>query len=167
MAVGPTLAYQLPPGTSWARTTPGHVEAAVSQGPDVGGENASPEEIQAALAGFGARVEPELTTVREARRAGDEAAFDRVDTYMLAECGYEQIEVTAGDHEFQGLPDDLAAGVVGVTLVNEGAELHEIGIARIADEVARFIPEGSTAEETEVSAPPHFTLGMVGELPVR
>ena len=60
---------------------------------------------------------------------------------MLAECGYEQLEATGVDYEYEGLPDTVPAGVVAVTFTNEGEELHEIGVARVNDDVTMPIEQ--------------------------
>ncbi len=153
------------------------LEGAFSMGPPVD-ETAPPEEQQAAFEEFGATVEPlladaeetapeeiseDVTTaaglVREALSGGDPAvlegeefqtADDNIDEYMLAECGYEQLEATGVDYEYEGLPDTVPAGVVAVTFSNEGTELHEIGIARINDDVTEPIEQLLTLPEEEV-----------------
>lgn len=155
------------------------LEGAFSMGPPVD-ETAPPEEQQAALEEFGATVEPLLTDVedtapeeisedvttstgivREALSGGDPAALegeefqtadDNIDEYMLAECGYEQIEATGVDYEYEGLPDTVPAGVVAVTFTNEGEEVHEIGIARINDDVTEPVEQLLTLPEEEVFA---------------
>jgi hypothetical protein len=139
------------------------------------------------------------------------AADGAVDQYMLDECGYEQLEVTGVNYEYENLPDALPAEVVAVTFHNEGDEMHEVGFARINDEVnesveqvlatpldqlftkidftglaiappgqadtvffeftpgryaaACFIPQG-TKHDAVGTGPPHFTLGMLGELTI-
>ncbi len=145
------------------------IDSTGAGGPEIDFETASPEEIQAALQEFGAMFEPLLVAVeqsapeevqsdvdvlatasREVFSTGDFAAFetpesviadDNIDAYMLAECGYEQIEVTATDFEYQGVPDTITPGTTAVTLVNEGEELHEVGIARVNDDVTLPVEE--------------------------
>lgn len=153
------------------------LEGAFSMGPPVD-EAAPPEEQQAAFEEFGSQVEPlladveenapeeisdDVTTaadsVRQALSDGDPAALeseefeqadDAIDEYMLAECGFEQVEATGVDYEYEGLPDSVPAGVVAVTLTNEGTELHEIGIARINDDVTEPIDQLLSLPEEEV-----------------
>ena len=153
------------------------LEAAFSMGPGAD-ETAPPEEQQAALAEFGATVEPLLADVeetapeqisgtvtsatgivREALSGGDpstlqgpefQQADDEIDEYMLAECGYEQLEATGVDFEYEGLPDTVPGGVVAVTFSNEGEEVHEIGIARINDDVTMPVEEVLAQPEEQV-----------------
>lgn len=153
------------------------LEAAFSQGPPID-ETTPPEEEQAVLEEFGATLEPLLAevedtapeelsedvtssteTIREALSTGDPSATegpefqqadDNIDEYMLAECGFEQLEATGVDYEYEGLPDTVPTGVVAVTFTNEGTELHEIGIARINDDVTMPVEELLAQPEDQV-----------------
>ena len=144
------------------------LEAAFAMGPGPE-EGAPPEEQQAALEEFAAMVEPRLAEVEETAPeeiSGDvttatgivregltgndpsvlegpefQEADDNIDEYMLAECGYEQVEATGVDYEYEGLPDTVPAGVVAVTFTNQGEELHEIGVARVNDDVTMPIEQ--------------------------
>lgn len=144
-------------------------ESAVTSGPPIDFETATPEEIQAALEEFGAQVEPQLAAVddsapeeiaddvatltgqiRQSLETGDDTLFEQpayteadnaIDEYMLAECGFEQIEATGVNYEYEGIPDTVPAGVVAITFTNEGDELHEIGLARVNDEVTTPVEE--------------------------
>ncbi|SFF29122.1 hypothetical protein [Blastococcus tunisiensis] len=161
------------------------VEAAFGMGPDVEFETATPAEIEAALAEFAGRVDPLLERVeetapeeiagdvgtaaalaREASSTGDIGALDgpefqeadaAMDEYMLAECGYEQLEATGVDYEFEGIPDSIEAGTVAVTFHNEGEELHEIGLARIDDDVTMPVEELLVLPEEQAMSMVTFT----------
>jgi hypothetical protein len=153
-------------------------EATISMGPPVDFETATPEEIQSALEEFSEQVEPQLTAVdesapedisddvstltgkiREALSTGDESIFEQpeyteansaIDEYMLAECGYEQIEATGVDYEYEGIPETVPSGVVAITFINEGDELHEIALARINDGVTMPIEELVALPEEQI-----------------
>jgi len=144
-------------------------EAAVISGPPIDFETATPEEISAALEEYGAELEPQLADledsapeeisddvtaltgqIREVLSTGDDSLFESaeftdadaaIDEYMLAECGYEQLEATGVDYEYEGLPDTIQSGVVAITFHNEGEESHEIGLARINDDVTMSVEE--------------------------
>ncbi|MDK3258418.1 hypothetical protein [Blastococcus capsensis] len=159
------------------------VEASFAGAPPID-ETTPPEEAQAALEEFGAEVEPLLAhaeetapselaedvgtavgAVREAL-AGDMSALDSdeyvaaddaIDEYMLAECGYEHIEATGVDYEYEGIPDTVPAGTVAVTFTNEGEELHEIGIARINDDVSMPLEEIAALPPEESESMIQFT----------
>lgn len=151
--------------------------AFTSGGPQLD-ETAPPEEQQAALEEFGATLDPlltraeetapeelsepvttSITTIRDALGGGDPAALegpefqeadDAIDEYMLAECGYDQLEVTGVNYEYEGLPDTLPAGTVAVTFTNEGDELHEIGVARINDDVTLPVEQVLALPEDQI-----------------
>ncbi len=160
-------------------------EAAVISGPPIDFETATPEEIQAALEEYGTQLEPQLAdleetapeevrdhvttltgVVRESLASGDDTAFEQpefieadngIDEYMLAECGYEQLEATGVNYEYEGLPETLPAGTVAVTFTNEGDELHEIGVARINDDVTLPVEQVLAMPEEQVFSMITFT----------
>lgn len=214
------------------------VESAFNSGPPI--EALPPEAVEGAVAQMRAtldplitrleelapaEVAPDVTTLATASRSAletmDFAAFespefvaaeDSLDTWLLDNCGFEQLDVTASDFEYAGLPDTAATGELAVTLTNEGTNFHEIAILRVNDDVTMpaeellalpmeealasvaikgitfadpggsdtsfmrfdepgryiatcFIPEGTTMD-MEGTGPPHFTLGMLGEITV-
>ena len=153
-------------------------EAAVTSGPPIDFETATPEEIQAALEEFSAQVEPQLAAaeesapeeiaadvttltgqIRQVLETGDDSLFEQpaytdadnaIDEYMLAECGFEQIEATGVDYAYEGIPDTVPAGVVAITFSNTGKELHEIGLARVNDDVTTPLEELLALPEEEI-----------------
>lgn len=214
------------------------VESAFNSGPPI--EALPPEAVEGAVAQLKTTLDPlftraqELapdevdadvdllaTTAREALSTMDFAAFEQpevrtadtnLDTWMLDNCGFEQLDVTAADFEYTGLPDTASTGEMAVTLTNEGTNFHEIAILRVNDGVTMpaeellalpmeealasvvikgitfaepggsdtsfmrfdepgryiatcFIPEGTTMD-MEGTGPPHFTMGMLGEITV-
>jgi hypothetical protein len=91
-----------------------------------------------------ADVERLLALARQGASTGDSATFtspelqaaDRdIDQYMLRECGYEQIQITATDNTYQGFPASVGSGAVGITVHNQGRDAHEVLIVRINDGV--------------------------------
>jgi hypothetical protein len=91
-----------------------------------------------------------LRLAREGRASGEpatllstnwEAADRNIDEYMLQECGYEEIRVTATDHTYQGLPHSRTAATVAVTLTNQGQDLHQLILSRIDDNVTQPFSE--------------------------
>jgi hypothetical protein len=167
------------------------VEAAFGTGPEVDFETATPEQIQAALEEFGTTVEPLLARVeetapeeiagdvetaasmaREAVTTGDTAALDgpefqeadaAMDEYMLAECGYEQVEAVGVDFAYEGIPASVPAGTTALTFTNEGEELHEIGLARINDDVTLSVEELLALPEEQAMTMVTFTGGAFAE----
>jgi hypothetical protein len=141
----------------------------VTEGPDVANPPGPPEEVAAAFEEYQARLEPPLkameesvppalqqdiaTIARQTRYAvatNDEApletpenatAVDRLRTFMISECGFEQVRVTALDHQFEGIPPTLPARTVAFTLSDQGAEPHELDVYRINEGVPQPFQE--------------------------
>jgi hypothetical protein len=137
----------------------------VSDGPDIDDPPGPPEAVATAFEEYEARLEPPLkdveqsarpaaqqdiaTIVRQTRYAvatRDEAAIqtpeynaalDRLGAFMISECGFEEVRVTALDHRYEGLPPALPAGTVAFTLSNQGAEPHDLDVYRIHDGVSQ------------------------------
>ena len=85
-----------------------------------------------------------LALAQRGASTGDSATFtsedlqtaDRnIDRYMLRECGYRQIAITATDRAYQGIPATIASGPAGITLDNQGHDAHQALIVRINDDV--------------------------------
>jgi hypothetical protein len=85
----------------------------------------------------------DLTTVAEALdqliATGDTAALsdpgyveaaERIHEYDLANCGWTQVDVTATESAFEGIPEQVPAGVTSFELTNAGEELHELRVFR-------------------------------------
>ncbi|MHA6794045.1 hypothetical protein ACVGVM_11125 [Pseudonocardia bannensis] len=142
---------------------------AASAGPDVDEATATPEQVQAAVKKFATELEASLAAVeqqapeavkadvgtvarlyRQAAATGDAAtlqspeldtAEQNIDTYMLQECGYEKIDVTATEYDFQGLPASIKAGTIAITLTNQGRELHEVAVLQLKEGVTQPLAE--------------------------
>lgn len=140
-----------------------------NDGPDIDDPPPSPEEVAAEFAEYEARLEPPLkaveqsvppavqqdiaTIARQARYAvatNDEAPLDipefatatnRLRTFLISECGFEQVRVTALDYRFEGIPPTLPAGTVAFTLADQGAEPHQLGVYRINEGVPQPFQE--------------------------
>jgi hypothetical protein len=93
-----------------------------------------------------ADVEKLLALARQGASTGDSATFTSpdvqtadhdIDQYMLRECGYEQIRITATDNAYQGVPTTVRSGPVGITLDNHGREAHQVLVVRINDGVTQ------------------------------
>jgi hypothetical protein len=75
-----------------------------------------------------------------------QAAGTAVDEYVAANCGYQVVDVTTLEYEFDGIPDTLEPGVTIFRLTNTGAEVHELALGKIkgdatAEELAEESPE--------------------------
>jgi hypothetical protein len=66
--------------------------------------------------------------------AFDEAYGSMID-YMIANCGYPVIDVTAQEYAFVGIPEEIPAGPTIFNLTNKGEQVHEMIVFRISDDV--------------------------------
>ncbi|HSH23369.1 MAG TPA: hypothetical protein VK975_04825 [Acidimicrobiales bacterium] len=91
-------------------------------------EASAPDEIAADVDTLVAAVE-ELATTGDFETTFESpevvAAEERVHAFDLANCGWEQVDVTAVDYAFQGIAGSYPAGPVSFELTNQGGELHE------------------------------------------
>jgi hypothetical protein len=69
-----------------------------------------------------------------------------VGDYMADSCGYQNIDVTATDHAFEGIPADIDTGKTLIRLTNDGAEYHEVVLERL--------PQGETRSMEQIVALP-------------
>ncbi|GAA0909311.1 hypothetical protein GCM10009559_79180 [Pseudonocardia zijingensis] len=141
----------------------------VDDGPDVSDPPGPPEQVATAYKEFEARLEPPLrsieasvppalqkdlaTIARQARYAvatNDEAPLDtpesttatgRLRTFMISECGFQQVRVTAIDYRFEGIPPTLPASTVAFTVSNQGAESHQFDVYRVNEGVPQPFQE--------------------------
>jgi hypothetical protein len=76
-----------------------------------------------------------------------------IDQYRYNSCGYNQVQVTGIDYEFQGLPKTLPAGKTAIQFTDAGAELHMLDLFRIKskDSLKKLLglPEKEAAKKTE------------------
>jgi hypothetical protein len=159
----------LPAETAAFCTAAVDLAAVVNDGPNVADPPGPPEEVAAAFEEYEARLEPPLrameqsvppavqqdiaTIARQARYAvatNDDAPLDtpeydtatnRLRTFMISECGFEQVRVTALEYRFEGIPPTLPAGTVAFTMSNQGAEPHELDVYRINEGVPQPFQE--------------------------
>jgi hypothetical protein len=57
--------------------------------------------------------------------------FNQLQQYRYNSCGYQQLDVTGVEYEFQGLPKTVPAGNVAIKFTDNGAELHELDVVRV------------------------------------
>ncbi len=92
-----------------------------------------------------AEISSQVATVTAALRQGIQAGFEQdpfedpavqeagsaIDVFVNDNCGFEILDVTGVEYSFDGIPKSVPAGVVGFSLTNDGAEVHELVIFRI------------------------------------
>ena len=110
--------------------------------------------LEAATAAAPADVAPLLEAVVD--NVGDPEspefaeAYGAMIDYMKANCGFAELGVVASDYAFGGVPAELSAGPIIVTLENIGQELHVFEVARINDDVELTTEELLALPEDEV-----------------
>ena len=109
-----------------------------------------PEEVADEVAAVAAAI-------RELGETGEAAAMEQVDpapisAYYFENCDFETIAVTASEYAFDGIPDELAAGVTGIELENAGGEVHEIVIFKRNEGATQSIEELLAMSEEESAA---------------
>lgn len=114
-------------------------------------ESSAPADLAESAAGLG-------EILAAAAESGDDPVQDPafaenlapIDEFVLSDCGFETVEVSAVDYAFEGLPESVPAGQTAFALTNDGAEPHEIVIFRRA--------EGETRSPEELFALPEEEL---------
>jgi hypothetical protein len=77
-------------------------------------------------------------------------AYSALIEYMKANCGFAELGVAASDYAFGGVPTELPAGPIIVSIENIGQELHVFEVARINDDVTLSTEELFALPEEEV-----------------
>lgn len=78
-------------------------------------------------------------------------------------CGYEPVDVTAVDYQFEDVPTTVPAGTVSIALANEGTEQHEMILFRRADGETRPAVELLGLPDAEAEEALAFTQAIVTE----
>jgi hypothetical protein len=106
--------------------------------------------IRLAQSANAAALEKPLAAMEKAVKTGKRAATEtkayfanltKVFAFAYEECADQQVEVIAKDFSYEGIPSTLEAGSFAMKMVNEGAEDHEIGIAKIDEGDSRSTQE--------------------------
>lgn len=140
-----------------------------ARGPDIDFEKASPEEIEKAVGSFAEELTPMLDAMmaevpdevadeaatldrllRKALESGDDSVFEQeeftqadrtVDEFVLDRCDYQSVDIQAVEYAYDGVPQTVQAGTVGIDFSNAGAELHEMALFRLNDGVTESVEE--------------------------
>lgn len=68
-------------------------------------------------------------------------SFEALGASAADECADDEIEVTATDYAFAGLPEEMSPGTVAVTFANDGSEFHEMIVLRKNDDTGESFDE--------------------------
>lgn len=105
-------------------------------------EASAPADLAGNVTGLGGAL---ATAAESGADPSEDPAFGEnlapIDEYVLAECGFETVEVTASEYAFDGIPASVPAGTVAFSFTNDGAEPHELIMFKRADGEERPIEE--------------------------
>ena len=78
-----------------------------------------------------------ITAFEETGGSGPDfdAAYGAQIEWLQANCGFAQLNLTAEEYTYGGLPPEVPAGPTIVSLANIGEEVHETAIIRLNDDV--------------------------------
>ncbi len=107
----------------------------------------APDELRPAVEAILAEL-----TVGRAGSPEFTTAYGEITRWAGAECGFERLAVTATDYTFRGLPASLDAGPVILELTNDGTELHQVMLLRLADGERATLEEITARPEEEILA---------------
>lgn len=69
------------------------------------------------------------------------AASVDVGDYLAANCGFETLDVTAKNYEFENIPETVPAVTTVINFANTGTEFHEIALFQLAEGEERSVEE--------------------------
>jgi hypothetical protein len=110
----------------------------------------APEEIQEQFETIAAGFEADPEGYFESEEFG--TTFAEIGEVANEECADDVVEVTAVDYEFQGVPEEMSTGVIGVEFTNDGEEFHEFLVFRRNDDVDQSFEEILALPEEEATA---------------
>lgn len=97
----------------------------------------APAGIADAVATYASATIQSLSTLDPSPTQTPEFAMadDLLDERLLADCGFENMPVTATNYEYLNIQYTMPGGGTALTLTNVADQVHEISIARINDDV--------------------------------
>jgi hypothetical protein len=94
--------------------------------------NVAPAEIAADVQSIQGLIQTALQSQQDpSQNPTFEQNLSSINQYRYNSCGYNQVQVTGIEYEFQGLPKTLPAGKTAIQLTDAGAELHMLDLFRI------------------------------------
>lgn len=115
-------------------------------------ESTAPEEVADDAATYAGGIRTSLEEGDyEAGMTDDVLAADAaLDSFVFDSCEMaEQVDVVAQEYSYDGFPETMSAGRVGVRFDNQGEEVHEAAFMRIVDGEERPIEEILSLPEEE------------------
>jgi hypothetical protein len=97
-----------------------------------GAESTAPPEVAADLQSIAGIIRGAAQSNQDPT---ENPTFDQnlavIDQYRYNSCGYQQLQATGIEYEFQGLPKTVPAGKVAIQFTDTGSEIHELEVLRI------------------------------------
>jgi hypothetical protein len=121
---------------------------------------AADEETAALLTDFQTALQPVLDDPEGEPSDEFFGQYSAMLSWVGENCDVETLDVTAEDYHFVGIPEELAGDYYIVNFVNDGNEPHELGVARINDDVALSVDELLALPEEESDTMIEFIGGM-------
>jgi hypothetical protein len=128
---------------------------ATSAAMDSGDEAAIGEAVEgvtaaaAALPDAAPLVEAVLANAQDPESPEFAEAYGALIEWMKGNCGYAEIDVTASEYQFEGVPAEVPAGPAIISLENAGEQVHEFALMRINDDVTLSLEELLALPEEE------------------
>jgi hypothetical protein len=142
------------------------VEAAAS-GEDPAAIGPAVEAATAAAEAAGATdiLDPVLANIENPDTPEFAEAYGGLIEWMKANCGFAEVDITASEFAFEGVPAEMPAGPAIISLENVGEQVHEFIVMRINDDVTLSLGELLALPEEESEAmvtPAAFAFAMPG-----
>jgi len=121
---------------------------------------AADEETAALLTDFQAALQPVLDDPESEPSDEFFGQYSAMLGWVGENCDVTTLDVHAEEYHFVGLPEELEAGYYIVNFVNDGNEAHELGVARVNDDVTMSVDELLELPEEESDTMVEFVGGM-------
>lgn len=121
---------------------------------------AADEETAALLTDFQAALQPVLDDPESEPSEEFFGQYSAMLGWVGENCDVATLDVHAEEYHFVGLPEELEAGYYIVNFVNDGNEAHELGVARVNDDVTMSVDELLELPEEESDTMVEFVGGM-------
>lgn len=125
-------------------------------------EGSAPEGISGAVAGMAGALQEPVNDLDEAAfmavTMSDSYAEDTaaIHEFVVDECQFRNVAVTAVDFAFEADLEGLEAGQVAFDFKNDGTEFHEMALIRINDDTTETVEELLALPEEEAMAKTSF-----------
>jgi hypothetical protein len=129
------------------------VEAAIaSEDPAAIGPAVEALTAAAEPAGATEVLDPVLANMEDQESPEFAEAYAGLIEWMKANCGYAELDISASEFAFEGVPAEMPAGGTIISLENVGEQVHEFIVMRVNDDVTLSLEELLALPEEESEA---------------